>query len=373
MPPSGNGVIANAVIEVTVDRSKIKAGFDAAAQETRTQSSKIVKATQADTGLLGTAKDIKTFTKPVREFREAIQGTLGAVIGFAGTAGLAIGAVTGLVAGMREFWKWSTSVTTAADRMGNSVNNAVNQGDRLRQRLEAISKENRPKYGLGAEDAEVMFDDKKFDEKRTKQIEEYNRQLNEAVGIRQKLNYEEREAKQRLQYNRDADTRRTVNEQLRQIAIAGLQNEAKILDLKQSLDKPEVVKQREAIATRIKNAEAQDVADEARRIDRDIARKRMSDIEKSYDIERETLAQIEARKVGANEEAVAAYAQVEAAMRRFYAAEREEIARNNQLRVDGAMNAVKQASIDATGRLVTSIENLNQVVLRIEQGMRGLK
>ena len=38
-----------------------------------------------------------------------------------------------------------------------------------------------------------------------------------------------------------------------------------------------------------------------------------------------------------------------------------------------AINGIKQSSIDRTAGLVTSIENLNQIAARIEQGVRGLR
>lgn len=371
MPPSGNGVIANAVIEVSVDRSKIKAGFNAAAQETRTESQKVSKAAQVDTGLLGTARDIKQFTKPVREFREAIQGTLGAVLGFAGTAGIALTAVTAMVAGMREFWKMATNVVTASDRMGNSVAGVASQGERLQQRLAALSKQNKKTmYGFGAEDYKDLVDDQRFEAKKQKQVELAKE---EAKAAEARVYWLGEAIKRREDQLGKDPQKRAMDGELRDLNKQYWEALQKSMEAKARIDKPQVVQQREALFSRIKLAEAQDVADEAEKLDKQTAQRRMTEMEKSYADEQDAFDAIQKNKEGATQETLDSYNKLEQAMRRFYQAERDEIKRNEQLRLDAAMNAIKQSNIDSSSKIVTSIENLGQQVLRIEQGIRGLK
>lgn len=325
---ANNGVIGNAVIEVTVDSSRIKTGMDTAATSAKAQAAKIA----AGTDQVGSSakKQLSDFTGGISRF-SAVAATFYTFlrVGQQITEMLKSGTDRA-----REFTdaldtrnsadalsKINTQIGEIEARIDNATGSKVgylnnllfgdtpgkmqDQLDTLRKTASVLQGFENSKSQAGKKDAadQTAKDRQDAEEKtnaalRASQKRDANAAVIESLSGVERINEEER------QFFEDLEQRRRVSQDKQYQAALGIYS---------------IAKQNYFIDQR-RTAEA------------------------------EKQAKIEADKNKATEDSL-----------------------RRQQDIVNAINGIKQSSIDRTAGLVTSIENLNQIAARIEQGVRGLR
>lgn len=370
---ASGGVIGNAVIEVTVDQSKVAAGFAQAGNTATKESAKVAKQIDSQGGLLGAAGGIKQFSKPLREFREAIQGTASAVFGFTGTIGLVAAGIAGIVAGLREAWAASTRITTAFDRTGYSVGETANQAQRLLDRLNKITEKNKPGLLTQSADAKKLLDDAEF-------AKIYDTQKKNAEDAIRSKNEEADTLDERIRNARRFAENPLNPDKLRSAASAEANKLTERLSevvrqrdqLQKQLDNPESTRRRQGIQAQIQEAENKDILDLARELDDKRTAMKRTATERLSKEEADAIEALNRKAVGVFGDRRAAYQELENSMRRFYQAERDEIARTEAAAIKAQVNAQKGATADAILGMNTSVSEISTKLDQVANLLRSM-
>jgi len=328
MPPSGNGVIGNAVIEVTVDSSRIKTGMDSASTSVKTQAAKIAAA--SDQVGASAKKQLTDFTGGIARF----------------------GAVAG------TFYTFL--------RVGQQIGEMLKTGtDRAREFTDALDTRN-ASDALAKVNAEIAQIEGRIDfATRKPEGYIYNLMFGDTPGKMQEQLDTLRKTAGVLQTFENAKTQAGKKDAAGKSAKERLDAEAKTdASLRESAkrDADAAVVQSLDGVERVNEEERQFFAEieQRRRLSQDreyqlalgrysIA-KQLYFIDQRRTVEAEKQAKIDADKNKAAEESL-----------------------RRQEDLTNAINGIKQSSIDRTAGLVTSLENLSQIAGRIEQGVRGLR
>lgn len=326
---ASGGVIGNAVIEVTVDASRIKTGMDTAASSAKTQAAKIAA---------GTEQVGASAKKQLADFIGGV-GRIGAVIGTFSLF-LRIGQQIG------EMLK------TGADRARDftSALDTRNTGDALAKVNAQIAKLEASMAGAASAGA-VGYVETLIEGDTPGGIQKQIDELRKLSGVLQGFENSKAQAAKKTSAAQAAKERREA-EQKENATLRESQKrdtESATLENLSGVDRVNEEERRFFDDLEQRRKKSQDREYQAALGIYSIAKQNYF-IDQRRTIEAEKQAKIDADKNKATEESL-----------------------RRQQDIVNAINGIKQSSIDRTAGLITSIENLNQIAARIEQGVRGLR
>jgi len=372
MPPSGN-VIGSAVIEVTVDPSKIKAGFAQAGQVAAKETPKVAKQVDAQGGLLGAAGGIKQFSKPLREFREALQGTATAIFGMTGTIGLVVAGVAGIAAGLKEAFDYATNVSTAFDRTGRSVREATSANEALLAKIQAIDEAYRPKFDQASDTFNTEKYKKSLQDDRSV-LEQRQRGLKATIDNYKSIVETESSALKALKESGKSNSDDEVIVRYQRIAhYAQLAEAAEVEYQRAARETPRAAQQAASAVNAIEAAQAEELRAQAAKLRQQVTEKNYSKTEQLNKAEADAMLKLQERASQFVGVRLDAYKELMAAMHDLYDAERREIQRNANEAIKAQQNVLKQANLDNTWRMVTGIEELGQKLDIIARQQRSIQ
>jgi len=348
---ANNGVIGNAVIEVTVDASRIKSGMDTAATAAKSEASKIAAGTEK-VGI-SAKKQLSDFTGGVSR----IAAALGTFYTF-----LRIGRQIGdmLESGAQKAQKFANSLDT------RNSSDALSKVNAEIARLEAsLSGYQQSRAGFGYVETLLEGDN--------------------PTGLQDQID-QLRKLSAVLQQFENSKTRKSKDAAAKEREDAELKATRNITEATNREADAAYLRNLEGI-DRINEEERQSIQDiaERRKLSQDAEYQRALDaldfenklyfMEQRRTLEKEKQAKIDEERQRKQEEADK---QAEESARQLQKIQdesnkRAEDSLRRQQDLVNAINGIKQSSIDRTAGLVTSIENLNQIAARIEQGVRGLR